>query len=127
VAIRVEWYDDEKTILLETFDSEWTVDDYRRLIDDAAQRLSTVDHTVHIIADNTRSGSPLPANMLRGGLAYAVRRVPPNQGVTVFVGIDGVTEMLLEIARKLSPQLNHSLFSTDSLDNALTIIAQYAG
>jgi hypothetical protein len=124
MPIHTEWYNDEKTILLETFEGIWTVEDYRRLIDEAGQLLSTVDHTVHIIVDGTHNDSHLPTNMLRGGLAYAVRNIPPNQGITVFVSVDSVSEMLLGIARNVNPKLHRTLFSTDSLGKAVQIITQ---
>jgi hypothetical protein len=126
MPIQIKWYNDEKTILLETFESGWTVEDYRHLIDEAAQYLATVDHTVHIIVDGSHDTSHLPINMLRGGLAYAVRNVPPNQGITVFVGIDSVSEMFLGIARNVNLKLSRSLFSTDNLSKALQIVERYA-
>lgn len=124
MPIRTEWYNAEKTILLEAFEGEWTVEDYRHLIDEAHQRLSTVQHTVHIIVDGTRNCARLPSNMLRSGLSYAVHNLPANQGITVFVSIDTITEMLIGIARNINPRLHRTLFSTDSLAKALALVAE---
>lgn len=125
MPIKIEWFNDEKTILLETFEGRWTVDEYRQLIDQAAELLAEVDHTVDIIADGTDNGPRLPANLLRGGLVYAVRHVPPNQGITVFVRIDAVTETFVNIARNISPRLQKTLFTADNLDQALNLITQH--
>jgi hypothetical protein len=124
MPIWIAWYNEEKTILLETFDGEWTIEDYHHLIDDVVQILGEVDHTVHIIVDGRKNASGLPANMLGGGMLYAVRNTPPNQGTVVFVGVDTISKMLLDIARSLDFKLHRTLFSADSMDEALQIIAQ---
>jgi hypothetical protein len=125
MPIQIEWFNEEKTILLETFTGEWTVEDYRQLIDDAAVLLGTVHHNVHIIADATDAGLRLPNNLLGGGMTYAIRHIPPNQGITVFIGVNGITQTLIGIARKISPKVSQTTFTATTLEEAQRIIANH--
>jgi hypothetical protein len=124
MPIEMRWLNEEKTVLLETFDNDWTVADYRQMVDEAAKLLATVSHTVHIIVDATATGSRLPNNLLSGGMSYAVRHVPTNQGLTVFVNASILVQMMINIARKISPNLANTIFLTDSVAKAQHIIEQ---
>ncbi len=126
MPITVEWYNDAKTILLERFEGDWTLDEYKRLIDEARLMLSTVDHTVHILVDGRLKSPRLPANLISGGMLYAARHLPPNQGITVFVGVDAVSAIFVNIARNIGPRLHRTLFTTDTVEDALRIIEQQA-
>ncbi|MBN2304519.1 MAG: hypothetical protein JXQ72_08590 [Anaerolineae bacterium] len=122
MPITIEWINEEKTVLLERFEGQWSLDDYFRLVDQAADHLDTVPHTVHIIADGTRSR--LPPTRLFSGARYAARRKPPNQGITVFVGIDAFTETLIHIANRLLPGVAGTLRVVNTMAEAEQIIAQ---
>ena len=80
MPIHISWYDDQKTILLEVFEGKWSVEDYYRLIDDAAAQ------------------SALPPSAMMGGMRYAIRKRPPNQGITVFVQPGSLARALIELA-----------------------------
>ena len=124
MPITVKWYNEEKTILLEIFEGQWTLVEYRQLIDEAVALLATVDHTVHIIADASTSGT-LPGQMTTG-ILYAIRQIPLNQGLTVFVDADLFTRVLIQIASKLSAKVVQTTFTASSIEDAVRIIEREA-
>lgn len=122
MPIHTRWFNDDRTILLETFQGSWSVADYQAMVDQAAAMLATVPHTVHIIVDATTSGR-VPVNII-SGITYAMKRVPANQGITVFVHVDVFINALIGLATRLNPRLGATLFSADTLDDALALIVQ---
>ena len=124
MPVTLEWFNADKTILLETFEGSWTLQDYYDLVDRAADRLATVEHPVHIIVEATRSAT-LPAQMT-SGMRYALRKLPPNQGIVVFVGANAFMRVLIGIAGKLSPRMADSLYTAETLQQAEEMITRHS-
>jgi hypothetical protein len=124
MAIEIRWVNAEKTILIQHFQGYWTVNDYKQMVDESAQLLQTVPHIVHIIADGTHNQTA-PLGML-GGMRYALRKLPPNQGIVVFVRPNHFLETIIQMGRMLAPHLLHTTFVAETVDEALQIIAQKA-
>jgi hypothetical protein len=118
----LEWFNADKTILLETFEGHWTLQDFCDLVDQAADTLATVEHTVHIILDLANSAA-LTAQ-LTSGMRYALRKLPPNQGIVVFVGADTFVQVAIGIVSKLSPPMVDILYMAGTLPQAEAIITQ---
>lgn len=122
MPIHVHWDNDEKTILMEVFEGRWVIEDYYRMIDEAVERLAEVSHTVHIIADATQS--TMPPTQIMIGMQYALKRIPSNQGLTVFVKLNRVMLMFVEVARQISPTVAKSTYMADTVEEARRLIAE---
>lgn len=124
MPIHISWYDEQKTILLEVFEGKWSVEDYYRLIDDAAAHLATVPHTVHIMIDAAKSA--LPPSAMMGGMRYAIRKRPLNQGITVFVQPGSLARALIELGKRFSPATTADVLIAASREEALALIVRHS-
>lgn len=120
MSITIEWYDDQETILLETFSGSWGLPDYMQLVDDAALLLKQKEHIVHIIADFTATKS-VPHQVLTGA-RYAERKLPANQGVVVFVQPGGIIGTFIKITKQMGFKATTQLFIAEHVDSAVSLI-----
>lgn len=124
MGIQVSWHDEHKTIMLQVFEGKWTLEDYYRLVDEAAALIRPLPHTVHIIADASRSA--LPPSQMVSGMRYALNKMPSNQGITVFVQPGTLASALIDLAKRFSPRAASTVFIAASREDALALIAQHA-
>ncbi|HEX2907700.1 MAG TPA: hypothetical protein VHO69_12605 [Phototrophicaceae bacterium] len=122
MPIHISWANDEKTILMETYEGRWTIEEYYQLIDDAAALLAETPHIVHIIGDATHSSIP-PSQILMG-IQYAIKKLPPNQGLTIFVKLSRVMRMFVDVGRQISPKIAQTTYAVDNLEEAHDLIAR---
>ncbi|MBI5668525.1 MAG: hypothetical protein HZC41_11015 [Chloroflexi bacterium] len=122
MPITLDWDNDDKTILLERFISPWTIEEYYRLIDDEAALMAQVSHPVHLILDGSQS--PLAPRQMFTGIQYALKRLPPNQGLIVFVRANRLLQLFIEVARQMSPQIAQATCYARSVEEARRLIAE---
>lgn len=122
MSITIEWYDDQETILLETFSGSWGLPDYMQLVDDAALLLKQKEHIVHIIADFTATKS-VPHQVLTGA-RYAERKLPANQGVVVFVQPGGIIGTFIKITKQMGFKATTQLYIADTVNEAVDLIRE---
>ncbi len=120
LPITIAWYDDEETILLETFNGVWDLHDYMQLVDEAALLLKQKDHIVHVIADFT--ATKLVPHQVLTGARYAERKLPANQGVVVFVQPGGIIGTFIKITKQMGFKATTQLYIAETVDSALEII-----
>lgn len=121
MPIHIYWDNDEKTILMEKFDGQWTIEEYYQLIDEDAERLAQVPHVVHVVID--ASTSSMPPKQIFSGIQYALKKLPPNQGLTVFVKLNRAMEMFVEVAQQISPRFAGTYYAAATVEEARLIIA----
>ena len=124
MPITYEWDNPEQTILLETFEGRWTLEEYHTLVDAAADMLNSVEGYVHVIADFSQSRSS-PKNIMSGA-RYAEKRLPRNQGVVVFVQPNVIFQAFIRVAQQLNFRAARHLLLADDLDEARQMIAEHA-
>ena len=119
-----QWYNDEKTIILQTLSDDWTWDEILQSNKAEMPKLmGAVEHTVHVIVSLEQSpGLPSGSAILKG--KDATMNFPDNLGLLVIVSpikyIRVLTDMVSNIAiindeRKLK--------SATTIDQALDIIS----
>lgn len=87
MPINVQWEDEQKQIIRQTFDGAWTWQQFiHACIDDDgnAGLMRSVTHTVHIVADFTRSG-PIPFGGAMSQARSVMRYYPDNWGTLIVV------------------------------------------
>lgn len=122
MPIQLFWDNAEKTILMEKYEGRWTVEDYYRLVDKFSIKCAEVPHTAHLIADLGDSSMP-PGQML-AGIQYAIKNYPPNTGIMVYVGVNRVMTMFIELGRQFSPRFSQFVYTADTVEAARRLIAE---
>jgi hydroxymethylpyrimidine/phosphomethylpyrimidine kinase len=121
MSVKVSWYDDEKTIVLQTFGKDVTAEDWREAARLSNALLTSVDHTVDIIITYTQL-TKLPPNLFSAS-RYVESLIPPNQGVVVVVATQAIIAAFNELMRRLMPKVVNDSVMVSTIDEALAYIA----
>lgn len=92
MSIKTEWGNDEKTILLFTYEPNWSWNDLNDAVTLAYDMMETIDHPVVHIAD-MRNASILPSGAMTQGRNLANRR-HPRQTLLIVVGANSLVRTL---------------------------------
>ena len=122
MPIVVSWGNSEKTVVESAFNEAWTLEDGHNMIDEIHAMTSSVDHTVHVIMDFTRSQSS-PAKMLSAG-NHIEKRASANSGLSIIVKANAFMKAITQLIMKMFVS-NGKLYFVDTLDEAYEIIADY--
>ncbi len=119
---RVQWGNDERTIIHEIYEGVLTVEDYYQASEETNRLLDTVPHAVDVIADASR------ITLIKGNMLNAARQVSlksrPNQRMVVVVKPDLMIEILISIITKLFPGMD--IRTVKTLEEAYAFIASRA-
>lgn len=125
MGLKADWFDDEQTILLYTFDGQWTWDDLLVLIEQANTMTRSVRHQVDTIIDLRLNQSyPFGALMRFRSLTATA---PDNWGMAVFVSENDFIGNLLATLTKVFPVIGLRYVMTDTIDAAHDIIMARRG
>jgi hypothetical protein len=122
MGIRIEWDNEEKTIIRHVYEGLWTLQDYYALIDENYRQIDSVGHKVDIIND-LRKMAALPPDVA-AGIRYAVRHAHPNEGVNVIVAPPDYVRLLIDAINKAVGAVTE-VIHTDSIEKAYAIIAKH--
>jgi hypothetical protein len=120
---QVTWDDEEQTIAVQTYSGTATMKDYYQAIDESAQLLSSVDHTVDLIMDLTAMKSDLKGFLT--AVSYANKQVPANQRLVVVVGANRFVQTMGRIAGTIAPKATENVYFVDTLEDAHRVITEY--
>jgi hypothetical protein len=81
----INWDNDDKTVLLQSYTDPVSKDDLYKLVKKTAEMLATCQHTVHLIIDERKVDFLLSSP----DLGYIQKMLPPNQGTVVLVVLPG--------------------------------------
>ena len=123
MAGRIQWDNDEKTILLHIYEGVVTLQDYFHVTNQSKAAIKSLPHTVHTIMDRT-GVEKLPEGITRA-LQYANKNLPPNQGMRLIIGAGPKTRILMDIGRILAPKLISNVYFAHNIDEAREIIARH--
>lgn len=120
MTARVFWDNEEQTILQHVYSGDVTPDDYYFIIDNSAEMIRSVAHTVHVIVDS-RQVISRPANLSRI-MRYADKHVPDNQGIRVLVGATLLMRVMVDGGRVFSPRLVRDVHFAETVEDARALI-----
>lgn len=123
--IAVAWRDPSHTVLVQDFNTRWTLDDYFATVERTYAMIDTVDHPVDVIVDV--SGDPASASRLIAAAGEAANatsgaRVHRNQRLMVVVGGGQMMRTVVQMADRYAPRIAATLFAADTLDEARVVI-----
>lgn len=120
MSATVNWFDEEKTIIVHYFDGKWTLQDYLQSLKDSELMLNTVDHPVTLFLDMTHSKG-LPKGFMSVLRANAKRR-HPNSGQVLMIGANPIILAFIKLFSKIYYNPNSRFFIVGSIDEALGVI-----
>ncbi len=124
MGVNVQWHNPEHDILLLTFTSPWTIEEYLPVLDEFVVMAQNVPHTVYRIADFTR-GQTQPHALLSTfkPIERAYQRAP-NLGQAVLVKPGAFMTVALRIAGAITPEAASKIMTANTLLEAEEKIAQ---
>lgn len=122
MGIRIEWDDDEQTIIRHIYDGIWTLDEYYVLIDENYRLIDSVNHRVDIINDLRKMAAIAP-NMAPA-IKYAARKAHHNEGINVIVASPTFVKLMVDLVNKAVGDVTE-VIHTDTLEHARAIIAEH--
>jgi hypothetical protein len=123
MSVKVSWYNDEKTIVLQTFGKNVSAEDWREAARLSNALLTSVDHTVDLIITYTEL-TKLPANLFSAS-KYVESLIPPNQGLVVVVATQAIIGAFNELMRRLMPKVVNDMVRVNTLEDAEAYIAMH--
>lgn len=125
MSVLVDWFNSEKTIILQTFEGKWTWEEFNKACATAAELMRTVEHEVHLVSDFIPSIS-MPVG---GAIRHAqnvTSQYPSNWGLLVVISDKKFIEMLVNSFRRIfSRGVGGKTYHAETFDEAKTIISQY--
>ncbi len=119
----VSWYNEDKTILLQTYWEDWGMAEGIYVIDTTYELASSVDHDIFIIVDFTQQKSIHPH--LLGNLSHAAQKMPSNL-LKMYLVRPGIhLTSLVNVARVVAPRYVEPMQIVTSMDEALEQIEQH--
>ncbi len=123
MTLKAEWANPEKTIILQTLEGDWTLNDVFSLMENADQMISEVDHKVDLIADLTTT------HFTKFNLLSTLGRVQrsnqsPNMGRIAVVNANHYLKTLTHVAAKVTPRATDNIVFVDTVEEAFTVLQQ---
>lgn len=116
MAIKVDWGNDQQTVVYYDIKGKWTWLELEAGLQESIIKTLDVMQTVHEIYDLTYS-QPFPENSLEFW-RNALRVMPDNRGHMVFVGTDKEVARLLSVLSRMYPAFSDRLHTVDTLHQA---------
>jgi len=101
-TIHTEWTDDDHTIILFTFETDWTWQDFSAAGNLSMEMMSTVDHPVIQIFD-MRNAHNIPRNTFSNGRQALGKKPHPNMTKVIVVGMNGYFNAIFRAFEKMLP------------------------
>lgn len=122
-SIRVDWTDTDHNILLFTFVTDWTWQDFISVGNQSMEMMSSVDYPVIQIFD-MRSAHNLPRNAFSGGRQLLGREPHRNLHKAIIVGMNGYFNAIYRAFEKMLPASwidKWNMSFVDSLEEAVEL------
>lgn len=123
---QIEWYSEDKQVVLHTYYGETTWEDFIEIATRSASILQSVDYPVQIVVDRTqaffKSFDPIKMRPLETKL------VPGNQDLVIVIGAQYMVETLSEIVGSLvAPRAFSGTYYVATMTEAHKILKQERG
>lgn len=122
MSVNVIWDDEAKTIIRQVYSGNTILDDYYLAVDEFVKLATSVEHTVHSIMDRTQVTSA-PATMLQA-IRYGNKKMPDNIGLRIILKPTIMTQIFVNIAKRVAPVLAVNIHFVDTLEEAYTLIKE---
>jgi len=126
MGITVQWDNESKTVIRQTFDGQWTWDEfYQKNNVKIPTMMKEVAHTVHVFSDFTSSDVP----SMGGALKHAnnvLDAYPDNWGMLVVVGGNTMINLLVNMFRSLfKNSVGGKTFTAQMISDAYKLVDEF--
>jgi hypothetical protein len=121
MPVEVVWDDEAHTILRQIYSGHLKLEDYIAATDEFGRMARSVPHTVHSIMDRTRVLST--PGVLLPAMRYANNTLPPNVGLRVIIKASLLTRVLVDLGRRVAPNLINNIHFVDTVEESHRLIA----
>jgi len=130
MGIRVDWDNEEQTVIRFQASGKWTWDDLFTGLDRVEVMSADVPHTVHAIID-LREADAIPSGMFFSfnGKKQAEKlasKADQSRGRIVIAGANGMIRSIFDTFRKFNRSMSEGVHFTDTLRQARAYLAQEA-
>jgi|GEM_PF-2611444 hypothetical protein len=104
MAIPVEWYNEDRTMIIQRFGSGWTFQDVIQMMDETADLLDTISHRAAVISDLSQSKTT--PNLSVGALQrIANHRLTkhPNLIRIYMIGVQTYVRVVVQVFARMFP------------------------
>lgn len=117
-------YDDNETILIYSFEGDWSWAEFSHVDEDVWKRFNQTDNRIDLIFDLTRSNRlPLGINEI---LHRAGRRTaPPEKGLGVVINAPSFTQIIIGALKRIYPKAAKIYRFVNTLEEAIQVIDQH--
>lgn len=126
MPVTAKWFNEERTIILQSYTGKWTWDEWDVCNDQVHAMMDSVAHTVHTIIDLSQSG-PLPPGSFTSCLSD-LPRIPsathPNSGYLVFIGTTFAHEALTDVISVFFEEVGRRFLFTDTFEDVDVLLAE---
>jgi hypothetical protein len=104
MPINVRWNNDDKTVLSFIYEGKWELNDFYQALQNGNALLDEVTHSVALVMDV--QGSRMIPNGFMGALSNISKKLHPNSGVLIMVGVNAFARAFIATYRKIYPEKN---------------------
>lgn len=125
MPIPVEWYNEEKTMIIQRFGSGWTFQDVIQMMDETAGLLDTISHRAAVISELSQSRTT--PNISVGALQrIANHRLTkhPNLIRIYLVGVQTYVRVVIQVFARMFPAAFKRYQPVDTAEAAEKALAQ---
>ncbi len=115
MAVQIRWLNEEKQIVVQTYQGDWTIKDFIATVNRTYRMIKQVSHPVDVISDFTKSARG-PVHLMTLG-SHLEKYVSPNQRLMIFVGANSYMRTMGAIAKRVSPTMPY-IHYVQTLDEA---------
>jgi hypothetical protein len=120
------WDNDEHTVILMQYEKGAIKDDLYIMVKKNAEMMASVEHTVHLIIDETH----IQLSLNSADMRYLERNVPPNQGHIALIPHPGslmFKKILVNIGNNIAPKAFEGIYYCHSVDEARELLKNEVG
>jgi hypothetical protein len=126
MAIQVTWENDKKEVLLNIYESTWTMDDFYLAVQQTNAHLASVNHKVNLIFDLAQSPN-FPKGFM-SALRSLSQKPHANSGIMVIVGINAFGHVFYDMFTKVytGQAVRQPTYMAANYEEAHAIFARHA-
>ena len=124
MGIKVQWDNEEKTVLRWVFEEQWNKQDYYDVNDDLHKTLDTVSHKVNVILD-MRKSRDLPKGFISTLRSEQFKQPHSNLGTMVSIGQNNFIRIFVNTFLRLYPTSATQFYMAESDEQAYAMFDKY--
>jgi len=121
MPVTIDWFDAEKTAIVQTFVGDWTWEEHFEVIEEFREMMETVDHVVDYVA-NFEKVQGVPKGTLTN-FRNALKNSHPRTGMIVVISTNRFVNALLKTLTTLYNSVsNQGIYQVNTVEEAINLL-----